>query len=465
LAASDPRTYTMRHTSCALAETLTLVLCYVAAVGLLVALEPKTSYAYAFLLPKALVHALVLQVCLYYNDLYDDRAMRVRLEVFLRFGQAFLIGTVVLAVVYFAIPPLRTGRGVMVIYLPLALTTVLLWRSVYLWASGHQALGETVLILGTGPHAIQIAREMLRRAPLGFRVAGFLGEHRAEVGRRLVNPSVIGTIDGLSQLVDEHQVSLIVVALEDRRGRMPVADLLRCRMRGIRVEEATNFFERLTGRILVKNLRPSWLVFSQGFNKPRFLRNAKQTIEFVMALALLVITAPLLGLLALLIRLESPGPVFYRQERVGQKGKIFSLIKFRTMRADAESATGPVWTSVEGDPRMTRLGGWLRKVRLDELPQLVNVVRGEMSFVGPRPERPHFVETLRKIIPYYDERHSVPPGITGWAQVKFCYGSTIEDAEEKLQFDLYYVKHMSLLFDLGIILDTLKVVVLGRGAR
>jgi sugar transferase (PEP-CTERM system associated) len=322
-----------------------------------------------------------------------------------------------------------------------------------------------VLILGTGASAQQLAIELLRRAPLGFRVVGFLGEHRAEVGRRLVNPSVIGTIEDLPTIVQRENLNLIVVALEDRRGKMPVAGLLRCRLAGVRVEEAAGFFERLTGKILVKNLRPSWLVFSQGFNKPRLLRNTKTAGEFVIAFAMLVLLAPFLGLIALLVKLDSPGPVFYRQERAGEKGRAFWLYKFRTMRIGAETATGPVWSAADGDPRVTRVGRHLRRMRLDELPQLLNVLRGEMSFVGPRPERPHFVDMLRRIVPYYDERHSVKPGITGWAQIKFRYGSTIEDAEEKLQFDLYYIKHMSFVFDAGILLDTLKVALLGRGAR
>jgi sugar transferase (PEP-CTERM system associated) len=285
------------------------------------------------------------------------------------------------------------------------------------------------------------------------------------VGRRLVNPSVIGLTSDLKELVRQHNLSLILVALDDRRGRMPVSDLLRCRLAGVRVEEATSFFEELTGQILVKNLRPSWLVFSQGFNKPRLLRNSKRVVEFCAAAVLMVLLAPLFLLVALLIQIEGAGPIFYRQERVGEGGRTFQLVKFRTMRANAEATTGPVWASVEADPRLTTIGRHLRRLRVDELPQIHNVFRGEMSFVGPRPERPHFVEQLRKVIPYYDERHSVRPGITGWAQVRFRYGSTIEDAEQKLQYDLYYVKHMSLLFDAGIVLDTLKVIVTRRGAR
>jgi sugar transferase (PEP-CTERM system associated) len=280
-----------------------------------------------------------------------------------------------------------------------------------------------------------------------------------------VNPTVIGTVDELPLLTTRLKAGLIVVALDDRRGKLPVNDLLRCRIDGVRVEEGASVLERLTGQIPIKNLRPSWLVFSRGFDESRLLRRLKVAGEFGVAALMLVAAAPVMLLVALAIRLTSPGAPIYRQERVGERGQTFRLLKFRTMRVDAEAATGPVWASAEDDPRITRLGRFLRKTRLDELPQLVNVVRGEMSFVGPRPERPHFVKALRQVIPFYDERHTVRPGITGWAQIRCGYGASIEDAELKLQFDLYYIKHMSFAFDMSILLDTLKVVVVGRGAR
>jgi sugar transferase (PEP-CTERM system associated) len=420
---------------------------------------------YDLLLAKALLNTVVIQLCVYYSDLYEESSIRLRKELFLRFAQAFLVGAVVLTLIYYAIPALTVGRGLLAIHLGLGLLATFIWRGFFLWTLGRDALVDRVLILGSGPSAQQIAVEIIQRGPLGYRVVGFLGESPAEVGRQLVNPSVIGTAADLFPLVTEHKVDVIVVALEDRRGRMPVSTLLRCRMEGVRVEEATSFYERLAGKILVKNLRPSWLVFSQGFNKPRLLRSAKWVGEFLAASILLVLLGPLLALLALAVRLTSPGPVLYRQERVGERGRAYTLFKFRTMRIDAEQGTGPVWASEDGDPRITPLGRLMRKTRMDELPQLINVLRGEMSFVGPRPERPHFVDRLREVIPYYDERHGVKPGITGWAQVKFKYGATLEDSEEKLQYDLYYIKHMSLIFDIGILFDTIKVMLVGKGAR
>jgi sugar transferase (PEP-CTERM system associated) len=414
---------------------------------------------------NAVVHAIVIQVCLYYGDLYEDSALRPRRETLIRIGQTMAVAWLFLALLYFAVPALKVGRGIVFIYAFAAYVSLVAFRYAYFWAAGNEALVDNVLIVGTGSSAQQLAREVIRRAPLGFRMVGFLGEHAEEVGRSIVNPSVIGTLPDLVPLVQTHRVSLIIVALDDRRGKMPVSELLQCRLAGIRVEEGSSFYERLTGKILVRNLRPSWLVFSQGFNKPRLLLTGKRVGELLVAGLALLVLAPFLILIAVLVKLDSRGPVFYRQERVGEKGRSFWLLKFRSMRTDAEAATGPVWATEADDRRLTRVGRLLRRARLDELPQLLNVLAGEMSFCGPRPERPHFVEQLRRIIPYYGERHSVKPGITGWAQIKFGYGSNIEDAEEKLQYDLYYIKNMSVRLDVSIVFDTLKVMVTGRGAR
>ncbi|HKC10484.1 MAG TPA: TIGR03013 family XrtA/PEP-CTERM system glycosyltransferase, partial [Vicinamibacteria bacterium] len=417
------------------------------------------------LLAKGLAPVLALQLSLYYSELYDDRALRSRTQFFLRLAQSYLSAALILALVFYLFPGARIGPGTLLLCLPISALTIFAWHSVHRWAVGQEGLIDNVLILGTGPTAQLITMEMLRRTPLGYHVVGFLGEHESELGRSIVNPSVIGTTADLLPLVESLAVSLIVIALEDRRGRLPVNDLLKCRLAGVKVEDAPDFFERLTGKILVDDLRPSWLVFSSGFSKPRLLRNSKRVVEFVGASLLALAFAPILALVALLIRLDSRGPALFRQPRVGLQGRVFELYKLRTMRIDAEAATGPAWASPDNDPRVTRVGRILRKLRLDELPQFFNVLKGDMSFVGPRPERPHFVEKLRQVIPYYDERHTVRPGITGWAQVKFGYGSTIEDTECKLQFDLFYLKNMSLFLDLAILLDTLKVMLLGRGAR
>lgn len=457
--------WTYRQRLCVATDSILLVAAFLAAVALRFGGFPATESPYAGPLPVALLHALVLQLCLYYGDLYEPNILRRRPELLARTLRALVFAALALSVLYFLAPSVRIGRGVLVIYLAIALAAVMASRAGYTWAWGLPALNDTVLVLGTGPLARQIAGEVLPAAPSGYRLAGVLGEYPAEVGRPIASTRVIGVVADLPEHVANHWVSLIVVALEDFRGRLPVAELLRCRMRGVRVEEGTSFFERLTGRILVNNLRPSWLVFSDGFRLSRLVRSVKRIGDLALASAALLALSPAIAALALLIKLDSRGPVFYRQERVGQGGRLFKLTKFRTMRVDAEAMTGPVWASATNDPRTTRLGRLLRKVRLDELPQLMNVVRGEMSLVGPRPERPHFVNTLARLIPYFDQRHTVKPGITGWAQIKFGYGSNIEDAEKKLQFDLYYIKHLSLVLDVRIVFGTLKVVLLGRGSR
>jgi sugar transferase (PEP-CTERM system associated) len=412
---------------------------------------------------KGFLCTAVVLLVLYYGEIYDRRAQR-RTELVLRLGQCMAIASIALAVLFFAVPEATVGRGVFGGFVAMGWTGLLVWRLGLAWT--HQsvgALGNRVLIVGTGLSAQVIARELLKKAPVDYRILGFLTEHRQEVGRVLVNPSVVGTFEDLPALALQLDTSLMVVAQEDRRKRLPVDALLRCRMAGIQVVEATNLMESLSGRISLRDLRPSWLIFSGGFRKPRVLNMVKRVGEAVLAVVAVVLAAPVMGAVALAVRASSPGPVLYRQTRVGKGGATFDLLKFRTMREDAEKASGPVWASAENDPRITRVGRLMRKTRLDELPQLWNVLKGEMSFVGPRPERPHFVQKLREVIPYYDERHSVRPGITGWAQVKFPYGSTLEDAEEKLEYDLFYVKHMSLLLDAAIILETAKVMLLGRG--
>ena len=414
---------------------------------------------------KAAVNTVVLMLCLYYSGYYEDWPTQRPLETALRALRAVAAGTLLLLALYYALPVLKVGRGILVLYLPLAFVFLVLLRGVYRWMSEDDAFTENVLILGTGATAQEVARQLGKQRLSGQRIVGFLSGDSADVGRRIVEPTVVGTMDEIVLVTQRYGVARIVVALDDRRGRMPVDDLLRCRIDGIRVEEAASVLERLTGQIPIKNLRPSLLVFSDGFSGSHLQRRLKNAGECVAAALMLLVLSPVLLALAVAVRLTSPGPAIYRQERVGERGRAFKLLKFRTMRQDAEASSGPVWASGDGDPRITPLGRLLRKTRLDELPQLVNVLKGEMSFVGPRPERPHFVAELRKVIPFYDGRHSVRPGITGWAQVKSGYGSSIEDAQLKLQFDLFYIKHLSFGLDLGILLDTLKVVVVGRGAR
>ena len=419
----------------------------------------------AILWPRALLTAFVVVGCLYYGDLYEEHARPRRADLFIRLVASFLAATLLLTALFYAVPRLQVGRGIVLIYLPLGLAAIFAWRVLFVWAWDNEALSERVMILGAGQIAQSLAREMVQRSPVGFRVLGFLSARGDEVGQSIVGFPVLGTVDNVDRFAARDQATLILVAQEDLRGQLPIDALLRCRLRGVRVEETNRFYERLTGKILVRDLRPSSLVFGDGFVRPRLLYSIKRLTEVFVAASILVIAGPFMAVLALLVWMDGSGPVLYRQRRVGAGGRVFDLLKFRSMKASAEVSSGPVWSSPNGDARVTRLGRVMRKLRLDELPQLINVVRGEMSFVGPRPERPEFVQRLAPVIPYYDERHTVYPGITGWAQINFPYGSTLEDAEEKLEYDLYYVKHMSLALDAVIMLKTVKVMLMGRGAR
>jgi sugar transferase (PEP-CTERM system associated) len=284
-----------------------------------------------------------------------------------------------------------------------------------------------------------------------------------EKSAKTSKPSVIGDYSQISSICRNAQVDRIVVALDERRGKLPVDQLLDCRLKGVRVEEGASFSEYITGKLTVENLRPSSLIFTDGFKRSQFIQRAKRCVDIVAALMTALIFSPFAMIACLAIFLDSKGPVLYRQERVGQDGRIFKLLKFRSMRDNAEGEE-PVWAEVN-DPRVTRVGKIIRKLRLDEIPQVVNVLKGEMSFVGPRPERPFFTEKLKQEIPFYSLRHYVKPGITGWAQICYPYGASKEDAAEKLRYDLYYIKHMSPLMDLTILLETVKIVLFGNGSR
>ena len=410
---------------------------------------------------KGAFFVVTLLLALYYSELYGKRAPNGVTDLALRLIKAFVTGGIFLAVLYYAIPDLALWRSLLLIHSPLALTALLGWRISYYWVIQRDAFVENVLILGTGNSAVRLAREVLQHQKEGYRVIGFLGQDLEEVGKSLFNPTVVGTFEELLPLADKFNIHSIVVALEEQRSKLPLSDLLTCKVRGVHVTEASEFFEELTGQLPVRNLRPSALIFSPGFRRPRFFNSTRQAIERAEALVLLVLAIPFLMLGVLLILLEDGLPLLFRQERVGENDKTFTLYKLRTMQRDAEHV-GPV---SNGDPRVLRVGRFLRNSRIDELPQLFNVLRGDMSFVGPRPERPCFVEKLATLIPYYWDRHTVKPGITGWAQVRYGYSSSVEESEIKLRYDLYYVKNMNFWLDVQIVLDTAKVILFGRGAR
>jgi sugar transferase (PEP-CTERM system associated) len=407
---------------------------------------------------------VVCQLCLYYNDFYDLTLVHSRRELIVRLLQAVGAASIVLAALYLAIPALMIGDGIFVSALFVFVVGILGWRLLFTQLTGSLRMQERILVVGTGETARKVVRQILAQREFAYRVIGFIDDDAARIGERIVNPGIIGTPADIPRLIARHQIDRIIVGLADRRGKLPVEELLRAKMAGIRVEDATTTYERVTGKILIDDLRPSWLIFSDGFRVSRLVRWMKRTIDLVFSLVLAVLAFPFMVLTALAIAIESGRPVLYCQERVGENGKAFTLCKFRSMRLDAEKEGTPMWATA-GDTRVTRVGRVIRKTRLDELPQLWNVLRGDMSFVGPRPERPYFVAELAKDIPFYQQRHAVKPGLTGWAQVKYRYGSSLEDAMEKLRYDLYYIKHLSIFFDLTIVFDTVKVVLFRKGAE
>jgi sugar transferase (PEP-CTERM system associated) len=320
-----------------------------------------------------------------------------------------------------------------------------------------------VLILGIGPLARDLCQTLLSKKNGFTEVVGFLDKDSTRVGERVVNPSIIGTYDQLFEIAERHQVHTVAVCLEDRRAVLPVQTLLDMKAMGRDVVDGHYLYEEESGRLSIDHLKPSALIFSTGFRRRLITMVLKRIIDVTAALVGVIMLIPLTLMLAIAIKLDTPGAVFYKQMRVGLRGRPYMIWKFRSMRQDAETM-GARWASTE-DPRVSRVGRWLRKWRMDEVPQLINVLRGEMSLVGPRPERPVFVQELRNSIPYYDLRHTVRPGITGWAQTKFRYGASKEDSHVKLQYDLYYVKNLSLMLDMRIVINTIKVMLLGEGAR
>ena len=412
---------------------------------------------------KIALVTVICQLCLYYNDFYDLTLVHSNRELIVRLLQAVGAASIVLAALYFAVPALMIGDGIFVSALFVFLVGILGWRLLFNQLTGSLKLEERVLVVGTGESARKVARQILDQHDFAYRIVGFIDDDASRIGERIVNPAIVGTPDDIERLIARHQIDRIVVGLSDRRGKLPVEQLLRAKMAGVRVEDVTTTYERVTGKILLDDLRPSWLIFSEGFRVSRMTRWMKRAIDLTLAIVMAIFAFPLMVLTAIAIWLEDGSPVLYCQERVGENGRAFTLCKFRSMRKDAEKGGTPIWAK-DGDVRITRVGGFIRKTRLDELPQLWNVLRGDMSFVGPRPERPYFVAELAKQIPFYQQRHAVKPGLTGWAQVKYRYGSSLEDAMEKLRYDLYYIKHLSVFFDLTIVFDTVKVVLFRKGA-
>jgi sugar transferase (PEP-CTERM system associated) len=412
---------------------------------------------------RFLLIIVVCEVSLYFNDLYDFRLMSTRSEILVRLLQAFGIACLALSVCYYFDPNLGFGRGAAALAAPIIVALTLGWRLYMTKSSSVLGSVERMLIMGTGPTGIALARDIISRPELQLKVVGFLDEKGENIGKSLVNPGIIGATAEVESIVQSERIDHVVISLLERRGTMPVRQLLHLKFAGVKVEDAHSFYERMTGRIILERLSPSWLILSDGFRKSRMLVWTKRLIDIVISLIALVLCIPLFILVAIAIVIESGFPVLFRQERTGLHGRSFEMLKFRSMFNDSEKE-GPQWAAA-GDDRITKTGKWIRKFRIDELPQVINVLRGQMSIVGPRPERPLFVSMLEEQIPFYGLRHSVRPGITGWAQVKYQYGASVEETKTKLEYDLFYIKHLSVMLDFAVLFETAKVMISGRGAK
>jgi sugar transferase (PEP-CTERM system associated) len=421
---------------------------------------------------SCLTIAILCQASLSYNDLYDWKVSQNRSELPTRLLHSAGYALVMLAILVLLLPALFHFPGLanvahetwkLILLLGIAFLAVWGWRAGFHWFFYKWNFGERVLILGAGPQATSIAALIKDNPMTGLEVAGLIGPGRAAPGTP-AHLQILGPDHQLAAIARAQRAARLVVALEERRGTLPVAELLQARMDGLLVEEREAMYERIAGKIAIEGLRPSYLIFGAGFRKKPLQVAIKRTIDIAASSVGLLAASPICLLAAIAIKLDSRGPVLFRQARVGQYGRPFHILKFRTMRHDAEQQSGPVWAS-KNDARVTRTGWLLRLTRIDEIPQMLNVLAGQMSFVGPRPERPFFVKELSKEIPLYPARLSVKPGITGWAQVNHHYGASLEDAMEKLRYDLYYVKNLGPLFDLNIILRTVGVILFGKGAR
>jgi sugar transferase (PEP-CTERM system associated) len=411
---------------------------------------------------------LATSVCLlllYFYDLYDYTVMGNRRELLLRMIQALGIAWALLALLFYFAPPLLIGRGTSVYSVLITLVLLLLWRTLIHFLTGHPDIGEKILIVGAGQAAIDTAEAILKRRDAGYRIIGFVTEDYETVKMKLPEARVLGTTDNLEKIVHDEKIDRIVIAVRERRGSFPTEALLRMSLASnVSIEECTSFYERVTGQVHLDMLRPSWLIFAGRARDTRLKTVLRDSLHRLLALTGLIVSLPIAILTAILIKLDSRGEIFYRQERIGKNGRTFQVLKFRSMKTDAEADGKPIWAASD-DERTTRVGRIIRKIRVDEIPQFWNIIKGEMSFIGPRPERPHFVAQLAEEVPFYEHRHLVAPGLTGWAQIKYPYGASVEDARQKLQYDLFYIKNQTLALDIIIVVETIKTVLFGRGGR
>ncbi|MBZ5667235.1 MAG: TIGR03013 family PEP-CTERM/XrtA system glycosyltransferase [Acidobacteriia bacterium] len=406
---------------------------------------------------KILAVTVLVLLCSHWLDLYDTARLNTKGELYFRLLMVPGVLAFIMAGIAYVRPNYLLGSGSSTVGLLILTVALIGWRLGFTWLVQLPILVERVYVLGTGERAQRVVQGLRQNPEIGVEIASWTGKMEGAVTREAVAAH-------LMEVVEKQKVHRVIVATPDRRGTIPMQELLALRMQGVKIEEATTWLEKISGKIEVENLYPSWLVFGDGFRRSTAFIVIRRALSITISLVGLILALPLLPLIVLAIRCDSKGPVFYTQTRVGKGGRTFKVVKFRTMRQDAEAATGPQWAG-DNDPRVTRVGKFLRSSRLDEIPQLWCVLKGDMAFVGPRPERPEFIEMLSKEIPYYGVRHMVRPGLTGWAQVKYKYGATVEDSREKLQYDLFYIKNASIGLDMLIMFQTVKTVLLRRGAQ
>jgi len=433
------------------------------------------SVIFAWLFPDQLpagfangiIYITVLILCCYFSEIHRYDSIRKKREILFRSASAIIATFISLSTVFYLFPVLASDKRMLAISLLLFGGGQFIWHvwlKMFLRMSG---LVPRIAVLGTGIQAKKLGDLIIERNRSHVFAGYIRTAEEKETARAVESERILGACDELHTVAKTNKIAMIVISLRDRRGKLPVGELLKCKFDGIQVVDSITYYERVTGKLMVERINPGWLIFSDGFRitwMKSLMNEIKYLVDFLIALTGIVLVSPILPVIYVAIRLTSSGPALYKQLRVGKGEKIFVIYKFRTMCSNAEEKSGAVWAQSD-DSRITSLGHFLRKTRLDELPQLFNVLKGDMSFSGPRPERPEFVDILKKEIPYYSKRHAIKPGITGWAQINYPYGASVEDAKEKLMYDLYYIKNHSIFLDFLIVLETVNVVFARRGAR
>ena len=456
------RYFALRRIGTILFETLFLACCGPISYFLRYADFPHDIGGFFYYFSRSLLVAVAFQISLHINDVYSFQRHRFSARFLWLLLRAVVFAVLAVFAVFYVFPWMTVGRGIFAWNLILVTSFVFLWHTALSIYKRRRPPEINLLALGASGLAIATVKEILDHPDMGIRVVGFVADYDEDVSG--IDAEIIGNYDDLKNIVYNHDVNHIIVGLSDSRKKLPIDALLDFKTKGMLIETVEDFYERVTGKIPIENLRPSWLVFNSGFNISKDVFLQKRIFSILLSIVLLILTSPILLLTIVAIKLDSKGPVFYKQKRVGRNGMVFKLVKFRSMRQDAEKETGPVWSTQGNDTRVTRVGRFLRRTRIDELPQIYNILRGDMDMIGPRPERPFFVEQLSREIPYYPLRHVVKPGVTGWAQVNYGYANQLEQTVEKLQYDLFYIKNLSLALDIMIIFETIKTVLVRKGS-